>query len=260
MKNKIKKVILCNKSSNFNLYSSIQLNSVFFYGYNFSMINYKSYSFANKESSKEFLTWCFENKLYKSTRVLFSHLKYLYTGLYERDQISAIVAYDDKRPIGICICEHTKEVVESANIGEYIRNNWKKEKEFNWKFYNLGFLNMYVKPNYRKKGIAQQLVTIMEAMRVSQVIDENKEQWIPFFIGRELAHDIINNKCHYAYAIKSEKEDKNYPLELMQLTKNIEKIDSIQDFQRKKSVHAFDGNIVFEPTTVFHHKSKLRAI
>ena len=101
-------------------------------------MTFKSFTFSNKESSKEFFDWCLKNKLYKSTasKNYFSRLKYMYVGIFEVESVSAVVAFKENKAIGICFCEHGSGQLESANIGAYTRNELKKEKQFGWKFIN----------------------------------------------------------------------------------------------------------------------------
>lgn len=169
---------------------------------------FKYYEIPAQESPTEFFKWCINKKLYKYDGGMnfISRMNAVYSGLEPFQGISAIIAYKKSRPVGIVLCEHrNKDKIKSP------------EDCLDFKFYNLGFLNVYIKTSHRKNGLATQLVNKMEIFRLSAVksiYKSSNKNLSPVFICRGLAKKIVQDKSRYVFAIGSEFNNKGSDLEL----------------------------------------------
>lgn len=168
-------------------------------------------NFFKNEDPKEFFNWCLENKLYKedsNDEFFKSRMKEVYLGNKQYDGISAIIAYDEDKPIGICLLEQKIDENGSMPItrggllhmdNRERKNPW--QKRFDLEFIHLGFLSFYVKEEYRRKGIAKQLLSDMEELQYNRLkvenfpekILENLDKHYITVTARELASKIVEN-------------------------------------------------------------------
>lgn len=181
-------------------------------------INFKYYNITKDQSPEDFFKWCLDKKLYKSSGGVnfLSRMEAVYSGVEEFVGISAVVAFKKTRPVGIALCEHRQL--------DFLTNIYRKSKNY---FYNLGFLNVYVKLNSRKKGLGTNLVNQIELFRLNilENIQELKkeEEKYPFFVCREKAKLIVSNNCKYTYAIGSDDPHRGRDLEINHLDYGIRK-------------------------------------
>ena len=142
------------------------------------------FRYSNGQESTGFFKWCLEHKLYKeNTRQLFniftSRMKLVYDEfLKPNNGISAIViTANNNIPIAIALCE---------------LNDNQKLIGYNC----LGYLNLYVKKNYRNQKLAT--ILVQEIERFSLKFEKEKNNC--YFECSKVTYDIIDKKCQYVNA------------------------------------------------------------
>lgn len=168
-------------------------------------------NFFKEESPKDFFSWCLENKLYKediNDEFFKSRMKEIYLGNKPYHGISTIIAYNEDKPIGICLLEQKldeKGKIPTTRGGLLHMDNRERknpwQKRFDLEFIHIGFLSFYVKEEYRKKGIAKQLLKEMEELQYNRIkvenfpekILENLDKHYVVVTARELASKIVEN-------------------------------------------------------------------
>lgn len=180
---------------------------------------YKNYTI--NQNNDDFFTWCLENKLYKESENFNSRMKNIYTGKREFESLDAIVVFENNIPIGIALCEN-HSLQSQAFVFKNPNNPRSKQKEIlNWNIVNLGFLSLYVKEEFRNKGIASKLIKKIEKQRIknsSHLIEDND---VILFEGKEKTFDLSNKHLQYSYITNLEQHNTNYTKELEYLTRAI---------------------------------------
>lgn len=167
-------------------------------------INFKYYILEDKKS---FFKWCLEHELYKTEPGFKSYMKALFEGKYDTKEITAVIAYSKKEPIGLIFCENN-ELYTSAklmSLNEVVR-------EFDWGMYHLGRISIYVKEEYRNFGVATKLFNHIENIRLDSL--KTKENYnvlsVPIFKAQELSLNVIKKKAAYSYVSELSPEYTNY--------------------------------------------------
>lgn len=176
------------------------------------MINYKHY-YLKGSSKKDFFEWCLENKLHKRTTLDFSsRMQLVFTGFVETESITAIVAYDKQEPVGILLCENRIRFNPGITYEDPSKFIPKEDERFEWGFYNLGVLNIFVKPKYRGKHIAKNMVQDIEKLRLNKLANV-QSHWVegskPLFEAQELAFEITGKYFQHSYVSTGKPEEKH---------------------------------------------------
>lgn len=184
-------------------------------------ITYQQYYIENNQDS--FLSWCLKNELYKTGIEFNSRMKNIYTGERLFDSLSAVIAFHKEIPIGIILCENDESYQEAFLLKDRMKRNSRIERVFDWGFYNLGMLSIYVKNEYRGSGIATQLVKEIEAMRIASILDIKglNNDSVLIFQAKELAFDIVSKKSNYTYVTELSKNSSNYRFFIDNITHGI---------------------------------------
>lgn len=175
------------------------------------MINFKNY-YLNGTTKKEFFDWCLENKLHKRTTLDFSsRMQLVYTGFVETKGITAIVAYENNEVAGLLLCEN-RILFYNGKVYEDPSKYIAKEAEtFDWGFYNLGILNIFVRPKFRNQGIARKMIEDIEKIRLNK-LSVGSNHWIedskPIFEAQELSFEIAAKHLKNSYVSTGKPEDK----------------------------------------------------
>lgn len=177
------------------------------------MINFKNY-YLNGNTKKEFFDWCLDNKLHKRTTPEFSsRMQSVYTGFVETQSITAILAYEKDEVAGLLLCEnrilfHNGKVYEDPS--KYIA---KEQEKFDWGFYNLGILNIFVKPKFRNQGIARKMIEDIEKIRLNK-LSVGSSHWVedskPVFEAQELSFEIAGKHLKNSYVSTGRPEEKYF--------------------------------------------------
>lgn len=175
------------------------------------MIDYRHY-YLKGTNKKDFFDWCLENKLHKRNSPDFSsRMQLVYTGFIETESVSVILAYEGNEVAGLLLCEN-RILFNKAKIYEDPSKFEPKEQEsFDWGFYNLGIINIYVKPKFRNLGIARKMVKDIEKMRLNKLANITSH-WIdgskPLLEAQELSFDIAGKHFDTAYVSTGRPEEK----------------------------------------------------
>jgi predicted GNAT family acetyltransferase len=177
------------------------------------------------EEKERFFKWCLKNKLFKANNSSFtSRMNLVYTGFLETKSLTAVVAFENEMPIGLMMCENH---IIYTSAKEYLDTNvfdLKIVNEYDWGFYNLGMINVYVKAKYRRKGVAKNLWLNMEELKIYELSKINKRfitNSCPIFEAQDLAFDIIAKYSKYSYVTNSHHKFYGYKLTIDLLTKKI---------------------------------------
>ena len=158
------------------------------------MIQYKNYYLKNQDK-KEFFEWCLENKLHnKNTPDFNSRMQLLYTGFIETQSITAIVAFENNEVAGLLLCENRMVYNQGKIYIDPLKYMPKEQETFDWGFYNLGCINIFVRPKFRGLGIAKKMVIDIETLRLNKLaqIDYNWYKDSKVIIeGQELSFEIL---------------------------------------------------------------------
>lgn len=168
-------------------------------------IHFKIYNFSNIPI--DFFNWCLENKLYKETtdKNFISRMKEMYELKLPFNGLTTVVAFIDNKAIGIIHCEHENSFKNAWLLKNVESRRPIVEKSFNWGFYNLGFISIFIKEQYRNQSIATQLWNLIEDIRLSSLkdIQNYDELSVPLFQAKELAFEIIKRKSTYSYVAEA---------------------------------------------------------
>jgi GNAT superfamily N-acetyltransferase len=96
-----------------------------------------------------------ENELYEKSHKnsIFKSLLKIEKEYFKNEKFSTVIAYDNDIPIGFILFEH----YEKLDSGKFTYNKVKRH------FLTFGSLQMYIKPEYRKQGLASEMSKILEA-------------------------------------------------------------------------------------------------
>lgn len=184
---------------------------------------FKNYIIEKFQDPSEFFQWCLENNLYKSvkSRYFISRMKKFYEGEVEFHGLTCVLAFYNKKPVGIVLCEH-QDYFENARLYEDLcRNKLKVKEEFDWGMQQVGMVSMYIKKSHRKKGLAKNMVLDLEKLRLSQIAREDFELHplsVPLLQAKELAFDILLKNSQHCYITQYKPQDYLYPHNIHNLT------------------------------------------
>lgn len=163
---------------------------------------------ATKGKNKEdFFAWAIENKLYRNREsepdlkeTYASGMKAVFEQRRESKSITAVVAFDRNEPVAIILC-----------INDFAKRNidfrtWGRKKPFKTfpevEALYLGNIMCYVKPEYRKNGIASEMLQILEIEKGKTLIaNKEKPTTLMFFKAREKAMDLIREAGRFSYPV-----------------------------------------------------------
>lgn len=141
-----------------------------------------------------------EKEIYKK-ELDSSRLKNLYSGEREAPHgLSVITAHVKDEIIGVITCEHQKFTkVPAITLKDPFRLNSKVKSTEAWSCIALGFIGVYIKKEYRNKGVASSLLRKMEDHRIKTLSPTIDTLDVPFFVAAEAAVKLVKNASKYAY-------------------------------------------------------------
>lgn len=170
---------------------------------------------------KEFFDWAMNHKLYKvDNQTSFnSRMRAVYLGKCPTEDLTAIIAIHENKPVAMCLCENTNRTTQ------LFKNDIKEKVSLNAKTQVVGFLSFFVKEKYRKKGIANKLMSQIEVARMPVVLGQLKENEYPIMVfeAREKAIDIIKRSKH-SYQINCDRHHSSYREKMDIFSKHMEAI------------------------------------
>lgn len=170
-------------------------------------ISFEKLEYSMEDNPDDLFSFCLENKLFKQESDDFkSRMKNVFLKTKGYHGVSAVIAYDEKEPIGICLLEHrlkndSNVFYQQAGITHFDnrqrKNPWKKQ--LNFYFLHMGFIAFYVKESHRKQGIAKNLLHEMESLQLKRLLKANLPKEVISVLGesymtvtaREKAEDIV---------------------------------------------------------------------
>lgn len=183
-------------------------------------MDYSSYQI--EQYNNEFFKWCLEHKLFKEAEGFTSRIKNIYIEEREYESLSVIIASDNNNPTAIILCENKQLSHQAFTFKNPLNRNANKKEVFDWEIINLGFLSIYVKEEYRNKGLATQLLQQMEELRLKNNIELiAKKNCVILFEGKEKTYNLANKHLNYSYITDCESHNGNYIYELHNLTAGI---------------------------------------
>lgn len=181
-------------------------------------MNYKTYKINDKNSS--FFQWCLDHQLFKEESNFNSRMKNIYTGKREFESITSIVAFDGKNPTAIILCENNFGL-DKAFCFKNVNRKSSKKQYFDWDIINVGFISLYVKEEFRNKGIATDLIKKLELHILKEIKLSLDENTVVLFEAKEKAYKLANKNLEYSYVTECEHHNGNYQKELHYLTQAI---------------------------------------
>lgn len=124
---------------------------------------------------KKFAQICLENGLYIEPKYkVEGRLKKIYTGeLGYNIPFNAVLAKYNGQFVGVILCEQYLEFNNALILNNpNVQHSLIKEK-FDWGFQRVGKINLFVKEEFRGRGIATELVKKMEKARILDYIHTN---------------------------------------------------------------------------------------
>lgn len=174
------------------------------------MITYRYY-YLKEKAKKDFFEWCIENKLHKRTTVDFrSRMQLVFTEVLKTESITAIIAYHNKDIAGILLCENKMLFTNGKIYEDSTKFIAQVQENFEWGFYNLGIINIFVKPKYRNLGIAKEMIQDIEKVRLHKLAVtsnhcENGSK--PLFEAQELTFQIAGKYFKNSYVSTAKSDD-----------------------------------------------------
>jgi GNAT superfamily N-acetyltransferase len=195
-----------------------------------------------KKSDNNFGKWCIENQLFKEEEGFTSRMKKVYMKEREYESLTVVIAYHKDIPIGIVMCENDESFDNSYLLKDPLRKNSKINESFDWGVYHLGFVSMYVKDEFRNKGIAVDLIKILEKEKLKTLheIEGLNPLSVAVFQAREKALDLLIKHLEHSHATRLSTDSSNYRYFLHDITHNLimgrkyGEYDSYSFPQRKK--------------------------
>lgn len=160
--------------------------------------------------------FCLDNKLYREDNEkeeFVSRMKKTYNKEFPYYGVSATIAYEKDEPIGICMIDH--RVSEDCDIfyknagmlycdNRERKNPWRYQYDFH--ILHIGFMMFYVKPEFRNKGVAQELLVEMEKLQLDRIkalefpkkIKDNISNSLLTVTVREKARDILSKSTVFS--------------------------------------------------------------
>lgn len=205
-------------------------------------IQYKIYTL--EKDIPLFFEWCLENKLYKSSEddSFRSHMKSCFEGKKAVEQLTAVVAFIDKSPIGMILCQHS----DAFTTAKLMSVN-KVVREYEWGMHHMGMVSIYVKEEYRGNGVATNLFLHLENTRLESLknISFNPSS-VPVFQAKELSEVIIKKKAQYSFASICHHKDTNYPSFMGRITHGLIELRC----KEKHPMYPLRKRKIFNPETM----------
>lgn len=158
------------------------------------------------KQKQDFFQWALNHKLYKvdNSSSFNSRMKAVYQGRCPTKEITAVIAIVNNEPVAMTLCEDMDQM----------HNLYTKQKEgimkgippkrdlINGQMNILGFLSFFVKDRFRRKGIAKNLMSILEKEKMPLFIaNSHPEKYsLMVFEAKEKALEIVK-KSQYSYPI-----------------------------------------------------------
>lgn len=135
-----------------------------------------------------------------------SMLKKIYERILDASALisdfSFIIATDSSSNIvGICVVEYQPPYSIQLKQGSHSRGKFKASLKVDKHFYVAGFMQVYVKPSHRNKGIARSMVIAMESEYLNRIQPSLVENAIPMLSGRGVAAYFIEQYMTQCFSI-----------------------------------------------------------
>lgn len=124
---------------------------------------------------RKFSTLCLENFLFNegNSKQNTSRLKDLYLGNLGFDRVlNAILIKDGAKPIGVGVCEHYLHFHHAHLLSDPSIQNSNVRQQYEWGFQRLGKISLFVKQEYRNKGLGTELVKRLERARILDFVTQ----------------------------------------------------------------------------------------
>lgn len=135
--------------------------------------------YEKQDDPTDLFKFCLENRLFREDNEkedFVSRMKRTFNKEVPYYGVSAVIAYEKDSPVGICLIDH--RVGEDCDIfyqnGGMVhsdnrerKNPWKYQYDFH--ILHVGFMMFYVKPEFRNRGIAQELLFEMEKLQLDRI-------------------------------------------------------------------------------------------
>lgn len=137
------------------------------------------------------------------------------------DGIIASVAKNESGEfVGIITCERTTQPSFNAfRVKDPFKMNSKVKSTETWSFVPSGFISMYVKPKYRNKGIAKELLNNLEYYLFSS--QKLEAESVPLFTAAAKAVSMIADYSIYSLPIDVNQKSSNFPSRIHFLTEAV---------------------------------------
>lgn len=175
------------------------------------------------KSDEIFGKWCIDNKLFKEEIDFTSRMKKVYLKERAYESLTVVIAYQNKEPIGIIMCENDESFDNSYLLKDPLRKNSKISENFDWGIYHLGFISMYVKEKFRNKGIAVNLIKKLEQEKLQKLheIEGLNSLSIGVFQAREKALDLLIKHLEHSHVTNLSTNSSNYRYFIHDITYNL---------------------------------------
>lgn len=154
---------------------------------------------------KKILSACLDNK---SLIPLTGHTLYLMKNT------------DNNETIGLSMIKSfEKEIIPLFKLKDSFRSNSRIGTIYNKEFVLQDWFQIYIKPIYRKKGLAVSLLHFVENDLIEKY--QLNAQQVPLIIGKGLAYDLINKKAKFFFALAQDKNYTNKVYDLSHMTNTV---------------------------------------
>lgn len=208
--------------------------------------NFRSIHLLIEDNPKDFFEFCLTHELYKKQDNFISRMKNVYNNEKPWQGISAVIVYDQNKPVGICLLEHrllnNKKFITQAGLlkmNSRAKNPW--QTKLQWHFIHAGFMSFYVKPEYRKIGLAHNTLKQMENLQYHTFlkeelpveINEKKSDNCIIVTCRGIAQDIVKKSTLF-HSVDCDTYHNNYNSDISHHSYKI-----LFDHEPKKSIGEF---------------------
>lgn len=140
-----------------------------------------------------------------------SRIKNIYEGKkYSTGDIVATVATKGDKFIGIILCESSEqEPFKAYRLKDPFRRGSKIKDYDSWSFVPLGFISMYVTPEYRNRGVAKELLHLLEDSIIAN--KTFKPQDVPLFTAAAKAVTFVADHSKYSHSVDVANNSVNFP-------------------------------------------------
>ena len=184
-------------------------------------------TYKNEDISIQLFKYLFDNQMweqsYGTSMSLSLYKNIIETNSIDTDKFTVIIARNNNIPIGVSILESYEPIryqLQTLQNSTIISQNPTVKFKIDKNFLNAGWLQFYIKPEYRKKGIATELLLKIEQEYISKITPILNENDLPMVLGMGNAFDLILNKSIYTHPIRSNKKYTNFIYDIDSLSRS----------------------------------------